>query len=100
MKTMPNARCRMPNRERSLASTFISRRTVNRGKRHVAQPQIDRQLSTVMDQMVQDEAAQDRGPRHREDFMVAVLQRPLTGHHGVGLRVDLLSSLFDVGIER
>ena len=87
-------------RRQSALSNLLSGRAVDRGKRHIAQPEVDAQLAAVMDQVVHDEAAQHRNPRHRQDLLVALLQRPLAEHRGVGLGVDLLPSLLHVGVER
>jgi hypothetical protein len=44
-----------------LSSSAVGRGTIERGKRHVAEPQVHRELAAVMNHVAQDEAAQDRG---------------------------------------
>ena len=50
---------------------LVCARSINRGHRHVQQPQIHRQLATMMVGMVHQQRAQDRGLRHRHERLAA-----------------------------
>src|SRR5690606_41369718 len=61
------------------APRLVGSRSVDRGDRHVQQPQIHGQLAAVMHEMV-DVLANDDLPREREQHGVPHLQRPWYGH--------------------
>jgi putative transcriptional regulator len=51
---------------------FVGGRAVETGHGHVVQSQIHRELTAVMNQMVQHHGAQNRNTRHGEDHVLAV----------------------------
>ena len=57
-------------------SAFVRRRTIDRRNRHVVEPEIHAQLTAVMDDVMQDEAAERRNARQRKHLLSAALQRP------------------------
>src|ERR1051325_1353311 len=70
---------------------FVSARPVHRRQRHVLLPQVHAQLAAMMDDVVHHERAPHRGLRHREDGVVALLQRPRGEQLRVGLAEERLA---------
>src|SRR5262245_31471984 len=80
-----NAAASPTSRPRDAGLLFVSARPVHRRQRHVLLAQVHAQLATMMDDVVHHERAPHRCLRHREDGVVALLQRP----GGEELRVGL-----------
>src|SRR5581483_1249076 len=53
--------------------------TVNRRDRNAGEAQVDAELTAVMHEVIQDERAERRGARHREDLLAGAPQRPVRG---------------------
>src|SRR5688572_14194923 len=64
---------------------FVSAWPVHRRQRHILLPQVDAQLAAVVDEMVHHEGSPHGGLGHREDGVVALLQRPGCQQLAVGL---------------
>jgi hypothetical protein len=54
----------------------VSRRTVDWWQRYLTEPEVDGQLTTVMNAVVEDPGSQDSRSRQREQQLAAVFERP------------------------
>ncbi len=79
--------------------TLVGRWAIDRRHRHVVQPQVDAQLSAMVDDVMQDEAAERGDARHREHLLAAAAQRPHRRVLGVAL-VHPLARLLARLVER
>src|ERR1043166_4198766 len=70
---------------REFLAAFVGARAVNGGDRHVVQTQVDTELTTMVDDVVQDKASKRCHARRGEQFLAAALQRPRRRQLGVGL---------------
>src|SRR6185312_14741849 len=68
------------NTDRDAATTQHESRirggSVDRRKRHIIQPQVHAELAAMMDDVIHEERADDRGARQREDRVIAILEGP------------------------
>src|SRR6185503_1734529 len=55
---------------------LVGRRAVDRRDRYLIEPQVDAELTAVVDRLAEDKAAERGEARHREHVLSAPLERP------------------------